>query len=127
MERLQELERSRKEDGKSGKSTNPAKAATPQTSAPKPGSAQDREIRKQQEREARKIKNAIERLETEIAELESQLAEMDKDFIADPARCTVENCNKYEEIKRLAAHKTDEWAELQEQWESAGKGLEPPA
>lgn len=128
MERLQELERSRQETGNSGKSEPvPVKAVSPQATVPKPGSAQDRELRKQQEREVRKIKTSIGKLETEISELETQLAEMDKAFIAEPARCTVENCNKYEEIKRLAAHKTDEWAELQEQLEAAGKGLENPA
>ena len=84
-------------------------------------------MQKQQERELRKIRNAIEKLESEIEALESELAEMDKVFIENPSQCTVENCNRYEETKRLAARKTDEWAELQERLEAAGNDLENPA
>ncbi|MDE5763204.1 MAG: ATP-binding cassette domain-containing protein, partial [Bacteroidales bacterium] len=111
MERLQELERSNGGAKTQAKATaaNPAAAQTP-----KPNAAQERERQKQRERELRKLKNAIEKLENEIHELEAQLAEMDKAFIEDASLCTVENCNKYDELKRTAARKTDEWAELQE-------------
>ncbi len=113
MERLQELERS-------AGGTKPQAKTAPTTAAPvaKPNAAQERERQKQQEREIRKLKNAIEKLENEIHELEAQLAEMDKSFIEDASLCTVENCNKYEEIKRTATRKTDEWAELQEKLET---------
>ena len=107
MERLQELERS------NGGAKTQAKA-TVAAQTPKPNAAQERERQKQRERELRKLKNAIEKLESEIHELEAQLAEMDKAFIEDASLCTVENCNKYDELKRSAARKTDEWAELQE-------------
>lgn len=85
---------------------------------PKVDAAAERERKKQREREQRKIVNAIAKLEAEITALEAELAEMDKLFIADASQCTVENCNKYEEKKRLAAVKTDEWAALQEQLSS---------
>lgn len=88
---------------------------------PAKGSAEERELKKQFEREVRKVKTAIEKLENEINGLEQQLAEMDKVFIEDPSQCSVENCNRYEEIKRSAAHKTDEWAELQDQLEELEK------
>ncbi|MDE5609821.1 MAG: hypothetical protein K2I66_05505, partial [Bacteroidales bacterium] len=110
MERLQELERAT--DG--AKAQAKAPAANPATTTPKPNAAQEREQQKQRERELRKLKNAIEKLENEIHELEAQLAEMDKAFIEDASLCTVENCNKYDDLKRTAARKTDEWAELQE-------------
>lgn len=115
MERLQELERSAGGAKTQVKATTANMAATP---APKPNAAQERERQKQQEREMRKLKNAIEKLENEIHELEAQLAEMDKAFIEDASLCTVENCNKYEELKRTATRKTDEWAELQEMLEA---------
>ncbi len=111
MERLQELERA------AGGTKPQAKTATAAPVA-KPNAAQERERQKQQEREIRKLKNAIEKLENEIHELETQLAEMDKSFIEDASLCTVENCNKYDELKRAAARKTDEWAELQEKLET---------
>lgn len=115
MERLQELERSAGGAKTQVKATTANTAAAP---APKPNAAQERERQKQQEREMRKLKNAIEKLENEIHELEAQLAEMDKAFIEDASLCTVENCNKYEELKRTATRKTDEWAELQEMLEA---------
>ncbi|MDE7071779.1 MAG: hypothetical protein K2O66_00255, partial [Bacteroidales bacterium] len=94
-----------------------ASANTRETPAPKPNAAQERELKKQLDRETRKLRNAITKLETEIAELETELDEMDRIFIADATQCTVENCNKYEEKKRMAAAKTDEWAALQEKLE----------
>ena len=114
MERLQELERA---SGVAKPQVKPVPANTPAPSALKLSAAQEREQKKQLDRETRKLRNAIEKLETEIAALESELAEMDKVFIADATQCTVENCNKYEEKKRLAAAKTDEWAALQEKLE----------
>lgn len=112
MERLQELERVGKQV-----SDKPASKATPASVEPKLDAAAERERKKQRERESRKIKSAIEKVEAEITALEAELAEMDRIFIADAAQCTVENCNKYEEKKRLAAAKTDEWAALQEKLE----------
>lgn len=112
MERLQELERAGKQV-----SDKPASKATPASVEPKLDAAAERERKKQRERESRKIKSAIEKVEAEITALEAELAEMDRIFIADAAQCTVENCNKYEEKKRLAAAKTDEWAALQEKLE----------
>ncbi|MDE5743614.1 MAG: ATP-binding cassette domain-containing protein, partial [Bacteroidales bacterium] len=122
IERLQELERS--EPGKAAMAKaaqpnmgkQPAGKAQPEMPAPvhKAGSAQEREQQKRNERELRKIRNAIEKLEAEITALEAELAEMDKVFIADAAQCTVENCRIYEEKKNSAAQKTDEWAALQE-------------
>ncbi len=144
IERLQELERKapgagkavagggKTADGKTADGKRPTPGATagkvpgqtgaapgqaPAQAAPKAGSAEERERRKQQEREARKIRNAIEKLEGEIAALEAELADMDKIFIADAAQCTPENCRLYEEKKNSAAHKTDEWAALQEKLE----------
>lgn len=112
MERLQELERAGKQV-----SDKPASKATPASVEPKLDAAAERERKKQRERESRKIKSAIEKVEAEITALEAEMAEMDRIFIADAAQCTVENCNKYEEKKRLAAAKTDEWAALQEKLE----------
>ena len=129
MERLQELERkATPPDAKAGKpdgKTLPGQG-TPQKAhaLPRPGSAEEREMQKKKERETRKVKSAIEKLESEIEALESRLAEMNKAFIADPAQCTVENCNNYEELKRQAAHKTDEWAALQEQMERLLQGAD---
>ena len=123
MERLQELERKSASPANAGKQAqnapkgNTASSPNAAPTAPRPGSAEEREMQKQQERELRKVRNAIEKLESEIEALESELAEMDKVFIEDPSQCTVENCNQYEEKKRLSAHKTDEWAALQEKLE----------
>lgn len=113
MERLQELERA---SGKAAEKPAP-KTAAPAAATPKMDSAAERERKKQRERELRKINSAIEKVEAEITALEAELAEMDRIFIEDAAQCTVENCNKYEEKKRLAAAKTDEWAALQEKLE----------
>lgn len=115
MERLQELERSSKTKTERV-SANSASKPDPKTPNPEPkmNAAQEREMKKQRDRELRKITTAIEKLEAEITALEAELAEMDKIFIEDASQCTVENCNKYEEKKRLAAHKTDEWTALQE-------------
>lgn len=143
MERLQELERKDKSGGSSGSGTGPgrqgkaeAQGNTPVTpaggsdrrdnpavngTAPAKGSAEERDRKKQFEREVRKVKTAIEKLENEINGLEQQLSEMDKVFIEDPSQCSVENCNRYEEIKRSAAHKTDEWAALQDRLEEMEK------
>ncbi|MCM1168653.1 MAG: ABC-F family ATP-binding cassette domain-containing protein [Bacteroides sp.] len=115
MERLQELEKSAGKSGGKPVEKAKAQAAVP---TPKIDAAAERERKKQREREQRKIATAIEKLEAEITALEAELAEMDRLFIADAAQCTVENCNKYEEKKRLAAAKTDEWAELQERMSS---------
>ncbi|MDE7091343.1 MAG: ATP-binding cassette domain-containing protein, partial [Bacteroidales bacterium] len=122
IERLQELERSEPGKAATAKAAQPntgkqpAGKAQPEMPAPvhKAGSAQEREQQKRNERELRKIRNAIEKLEAEITALEAELAEMDKVFIADAAQCTVENCRIYEEKKNSAAQKTDEWAALQE-------------
>ena len=114
IERLQELERSeagKRSDSEAGK---PAQPNAPKQAADKVGSAQERERQKRNERELRKIRNTIEKLEAEITALEAELAEMDKVFIADASQCTVENCRIYEEKKNSAAHKTDEWTALQE-------------
>lgn len=145
MERLQELERNDKggngTNGRQGGNTgdkgnggaqrstspsqsngaNPGNTSASGGATPAKGSAEERELKKQFEREVRKVKTAIEKLENEINGLEQQLAEMDKVFIEDPSQCSVENCNRYEEIKRSAAHKTDEWAELQDQLEELEK------
>ncbi len=112
MERLQELEQHAPQP-KTATAKDVSKPDRPQAVS-KPDSAQERELKKQRDREARKIRTAIERLEAEITALEAELAEMDKIFIEDASRCTVENCNKYEEKKLQAARKTDEWAEMQE-------------
>ncbi|MDE5606808.1 MAG: ABC-F family ATP-binding cassette domain-containing protein, partial [Bacteroidales bacterium] len=120
IERLQELERT--DAGKAGAGKQPQQNANkqpgkPQAATPpvnKAGSAQEREQQKRNERELRKIRNAIEKLEAEITALEAELADMDKVFIADASQCTVENCRIYEEKKNSAAQKTDEWAALQE-------------
>lgn len=128
IERLQELERKQPAGGKmqNGKAAGGNSTVTPQpqtaardtAQAPKAGSAQDRERQKQYERELRKTRNTIEKLEAEIAVLETELADMDKIFIADASQCTVENCRLYEEKKNSATHKTDEWTALQEKLEA---------
>lgn len=78
----------------------------------KVGGSKEREEKKNIDRDLRKKKNRVEKLEIEITELEAKLAEMDKVFIEQPKECTPENCRKYEKIKHKSDANLTEWETL---------------
>ncbi len=108
LENLRELER--KAPVTATEKTRDKHPAQDAASAPTLSAEEERRLKKEQERKARKLKNEIEAVEKEIAELEQQIAEQDK-LLAAPDGHSIDDAffQHYNKIKTALERKLYEW------------------
>lgn len=125
--RTRQIENMREIERATPKAVNPApavaKAASAKQSEPQKEEPKKPELsyaeKKERDRQATRLRNAVSKLETEIAELEAKTTELDT-LLMDPAKYTMTLFEEYNQLKTKLDARMQEWTEATEKLEEYG-------